>query len=217
MKYNYILFDLDGTITDPKVGITKSAQYALKKRNILVDDLNTLEKFIGPPLKDSFMEFYDFSEEESINAIDDFREYFKDKGIFENIPYEGIKEMLENLKSNKKILAISTSKPTFFAKKILDHFKLSDYFDVIVGSNLDNTRTDKSEVIEETLRQLGITNNESILMIGDRKHDLIGARKQGVESIGVSYGYGSVEELKNESPIYIAKSVSLLSEKLLGI
>ncbi len=212
----YILFDLDGTLTDPKVGITKSVQYALKKLDIRVDDLSDLEKFIGPPLKDSFMTFYKLTEAESIRAIEYYREYFKDQGLYENIPYLGIKEMLESLKDENHILAVSTSKPSVFAKEILEHFKLDAYFNVIVGSNLDNTRTDKSEVIEETLKQLAIEANEKVIMIGDRKHDLIGASKQGVESIGVTYGYGSFQELDNENPKHIVHSVSELSEILLN-
>lgn len=215
MAYKYVLFDLDGTLTDPKIGITKAAQYALKKFDIHIDNLDDLEKVIGPPLKESFSNFYGLSEMDSNKAIDYFRDYFKSKGIYENIPYSNIEELLTSLKDNDMHLAVATSKPTVFAKQILEHFKLIDFFEVVVGSNLDNTRTDKAEIIEEVLNQLSVIDLSEVIMIGDRKHDLIGARKRSVDSIGVTYGYGSLEELKEENPKFIVNNVSDIKDRIL--
>lgn len=209
--YKYILFDLDGTITDPKMGITKAAQYALQQFNIFEEDLNELEKFIGPPLLESFQTYYGMSEADTYKAIDEFRVYFKAQGIFENIPYYGIEKLLEALQKDYT-LAIATSKPTVFAKQILDHFNLSQYFETIIGSHLDNTRTDKKEIIEAVLETLEIKSVKECIMIGDRKHDLIGAKKLSMECIGVTYGYGSVEELQNENPVFLADTLEDLQK-----
>lgn len=213
----YILFDLDGTVTDPMIGITKSVRYALNKFGIDVDDLNTLCRFIGPPLKDSFMKFYNLSEEDSLKAITYYREYFSTNGLYENTVYENFEDMLISLKNNNKSLIIATSKPTVFAEKILEHFNLKKYFDFISGSNLDNTRTKKSDVISYALEQQGLNNMSEIIMIGDREHDIIGAKSLNIESIGVLHGYGSYEELSNSGADYIVKDVSELKSLLLTL
>jgi phosphoglycolate phosphatase len=212
MKYKYILFDLDGTLTDPKVGITKAVQYALEKNNIKEDSLSTLEKFIGPPLKDSFMEFYSFDEKKSLDSIQYFREYFKEKGIFENEIYLGIEDLLKKLKQNDYKIIVATSKPLVFAKTILKHFKIIEYFDLIVGSNLDGTLVDKGEIISYIIDYLKIKNLKEVIMIGDRKYDVIGAKKNNIDSIGVLYGYGSMEELKIANPNYMINSIDQLYE-----
>lgn len=216
MKYKYILFDLDGTLTDPKIGITKSVKYALNKYNIEVESLDDLIKFIGPPLKDSFMEYYCFDEERANKAIEYYREYFKDKGIFENGVYEGIPELLKKLKDNGFIIAIATSKPTVFAETIVEHFGLKEYFHMVEGSNLDGTRTSKGEVISYVLEQLNINNLEEVVMIGDRKHDIIGAQENNIDSIAVLYGYGDLEEFQEASPTYIVDSVSDLHKLIIN-
>lgn len=213
----YILFDLDGTVTDPMIGITKSVRYALNKFGIDVDDLNTLCNFIGPPLKDSFMKFYNLSEEDSLKAITYYREYFSTNGLYENTVYENFEDMLISLKNNNKSLIIATSKPTVFAEKILEHFNLKKYFDFISGSNLDNTRTKKSDVISYALEKQGLNNTSEIIMIGDREHDIIGAKSLNIESIGVLHGYGSYEELSNSGADYIVKDVSELKSLLLTL
>jgi len=212
MKYKYILFDLDGTLTDPKVGITKAVQYALEKNNIKEDSLSTLEKFIGPPLKDSFMEFYSFDEKKSLDSIQYFREYFKEKGIFENEIYLGIEDLLKKLKQNNYKIIVATSKPLVFAKTILKHFKMIEYFDLIVGSNLDGTLVDKGEIISYVIDYLKIKNLKEVIMIGDRKYDIIGAKKNNIDSIGVLYGYGAIEELKIANPNYMINSIDQLYE-----
>ncbi|KOO51677.1 HAD family hydrolase [Viridibacillus arvi] len=214
MNYQYILFDLDGTLTDPKVGITKSVAYALDKMNIEVVDYPKLDLFIGPPLQESFQAYYGLNEQEANEAIGYYRERFKQHGLYENEVYPGIEILLETLKKKGKTLAVATSKPTVFAEKILQHFKLAQYFDVIVGSNLDGTRIAKAEVIHEVLLQLSSPDKSEVIMIGDRKHDLIGAKKEGIANLGVLYGYGSNDELALEEPTYIVSNIEELDSIL---
>lgn len=154
MRFRYLLFDLDGTLTDPKEGITASVQYALRSFGIEEPDLDRLTPFIGPPLKDSFMEMYGFNEKQAEEAIEKYREWFRPTGIFQNAIYPGIREMLEKLKMKGKVLAVASSKPQVFVEQILHHFEIYDYFTVIVGSELDGKRGTKEEVVEEALRQL---------------------------------------------------------------
>lgn len=215
MEKKYILFDLDGTLTDSFEGITKSVQYALLHYDIKVDDLEELRKFIGPPLIDSFKAFYNFNEEESKKVVEKYRERFSKTGIFENRVYDGIYELLEKLKAENKILIVATSKPKIFADRIIKHFNLDKYFDDVCGSNLDGTLNDKSEVIAFAIKNNKIKNLEQVIMIGDRKHDIIGAKQNGIESVGVLYGYGSLEELTNEHADYIANDVLELGKILL--
>ena len=158
MKYKYILFDLDGTLTDPGVGITKAVQYALKKNNIVEESLSALEIFIGPPLKDSFMEFYSFDEKMVSDSIQYFREYFIKNGIFENEVYSGILDLLKELKNGDCKIAVATSKPTVFANTVLKHFGMMEYFDLVVGSNLDGTLGNKAEIINCIIENLKIKN-----------------------------------------------------------
>lgn len=214
-KKKVILFDLDGTLTDPMIGITKSVQYALKKYGIIEEDLWNLTKFIGPPLKESFMEFYGFSEEEGQKAVEYYREYYAPVGIYENQVYEGLEEMLAALKEKGLSLCVATSKPERFAKMILDHFHLDSYFDLIGGALMDG-RTDKAEVISYVLDQLD-TKKEKVVMVGDREHDILGAKKNGLDSIGVLFGYGNEEELKEAGADWIAKDMTELGSILLTL
>lgn len=204
----YILFDLDGTVTDPEVGITLSVAYALRHYGIEVEDARSLRKFIGPPLHDSFIDFYGFSREKAFEAVDKYRERFAETGIFENEPYEGIHELLAQLKSEGYIMAIASSKPEVFTKRIIEHFDLSPYFTEVCGSELDGKRTDKSEVITYALEKLGAPAAEDVIMVGDRHHDIVGAKKNGLTSIGVLYGFGSEAELHEAGADYIAASVN---------
>lgn len=215
---NYLLFDLDGTLTDPKEGICTCVQYALDSFGIQEPDLDRLEPFIGPPLKDSFMEFYHMDEAGAEAAIEKYRERFQDKGIFENKLYDGIPEMLRALNSRGMFMAVASSKPTVYVRRILEHFKIEKYFKVVVGSELDGTRTSKAEVVTEALRQLFDGNpvdKTRVYMIGDRKYDVEGAHAFGVEAVGVTYGYGSMEELKEARADYIVRSVEELQKFLL--
>ncbi|MBU3812760.1 MAG: HAD family hydrolase [Candidatus Niameybacter stercoravium] len=212
----YILFDLDGTLTDPKEGITKAVQYALKKHGIEVENRNELEKFIGPSLKYSFMEFYSFSEEQALQAIEDYREYFKPIGLYENEVYPGIVALLEELHSRGMKLFIATSKPTVFASQIAAHFNMDKYFTEIVGSQLDGTRVEKDEVIGYILEKYNLTQKDHIIMVGDRKFDILGAKKHGLQTIGVSYGYSEDNELEEAGAFYIADTVEQLAAYLLA-
>ena len=195
----YFLFDLDGTLTDPKVGITTCVQYALHSFGIEEPDLDKLEPFIGPPLKDSFMEFYGMDERQAEEAVEKYRERFSDKGLFENEIYPGIARMLQILSGKGFRLAVASSKPTVFVEKILEHFGIRQYFKAVVGSELDGSRSSKDQVVMEALHQLfgdkPILCNE-VYMIGDRRFDVEGARAMRVDSVGVTDGYGGMEELR---------------------
>ena len=210
----YILFDLDGTLTDPMVGITKSVQYALKSYGIKEPDLEKLTPFIGPPLKDSFMKYYGFSEEQAVEAIGRYREYFAVTGMFENQVYDGIPQMLETLKAAGKKLFVATSKPEQFSIQILEHFHLKSYFDFVGAASMDEVRVKKDEVIAYVMETVGITDVRKMVMVGDREHDILGAKKHGMDSVGVLFGYGSRQELKEAGATYLVESVKEL-EKLL--
>jgi phosphoglycolate phosphatase len=205
--YQNILFDLDGTLTDPAIGITNSVEYALNKFNIQTKEKSELYKFIGPPLQDSFEILYNFSKDEAVKAVKYYREYYSYKGIYENYVYAGIEDLLKNLLTYNKTLIVATSKPEYYAKKILAHFCISKHFTFIAGSKMDGTRVRKSEVIAYALDQLKIADKEKTIMIGDREHDIVGAYNQGIDSMGVLYGYGSKEELVQAGAKYIAQSV----------
>ncbi|ABX43617.1 HAD-IA family hydrolase [Lachnoclostridium phytofermentans] len=194
MNYDYILFDLDGTLTDPKLGITKSFAYALEHFDIHIENLDSLCKYIGPPIVDSFMDF-GFSKEKALEAIDKYREYFKDYGIYENEVYKGVVQLLATLRSRNKKIMLATSKPEVFAKQILEHFELLEYFDFVGGSELNGDRSEKSEVIQYVLKEGKVTDLTKAVMIGDRKYDIFGAKEVGIDSIGVLNGYGDQEEL----------------------
>lgn len=210
--YNTILFDLDGTLTDSEPGIINAIEYALKKYGIEMENKADLRKFLGPPLKESFMQFCGFSEEKAEQAVEFYREYFREKGIFENNVYQGVVELLEALKAQNKRLIVATSKPEPFTFRILEHFDLLKYFDFVAGSNMDNTRCKKDEVIAYALNSCGITDLQSVVMIGDREHDIIGANKVGIASIGVLYGYGDLQELETADATYIAKNTREIYE-----
>lgn len=214
-NYKYILFDLDGTLTDPAVGITTSVAYALKKFGIEVSDISQLNHFIGPPLLDSFMADYGFDKEKAQTAIDYYRERFRVKGLYENMVYDGVEEILDKLKKSGKKLILATSKPEPFAKEILRHFGLEEYFVYAAGSNFDGTRTAKADVIEYALASAGVTDKSACVMVGDREHDIIGATKAKLDSVGVLYGYGSREELEAAGATYIAESVEELTTLLI--
>lgn len=210
--YNVILFDLDGTLTDPKGGITKSVQYALRKMRIIEENLDDLLKFIGPPLTESFRDYYGMDESDTWEAIKFYREYFTDKGMLDNEIFPGIPELLSSLRSRGHSLGVATSKPTVYSEVILKHFEIDKYFDVVIGSNLDGTRMVKKEIIEDALKSLQVPELDKVLMIGDRKHDIIGAQKNKIDSVGVVFGYGSREELEAAGATYLAETVEELAE-----
>ena len=240
MEKDILLFDLDGTLTDPMVGITKSVQYALRHYGIIEEDLTKLIPFIGPPLRDSFQKYYGFSKEQAGEGVLVYREYFSEKGIFENKEIPGIREMLEVLSAQGKKLYVATSKPEVYARKILEHFSLDHFFAFIGGADFGETRVNKAAVIRYVLEEAGVggagkkttdvieraegakrteeaerTDNaertepgkKKIVMVGDREHDIIGAKENGIQSVGVLFGYGSRRELEEAGADRIAETV----------
>ncbi|MDO4272641.1 MAG: HAD-IA family hydrolase [Eubacteriales bacterium] len=209
--YKAILFDLDGTLTESGEGITKSVQYALEKLGKPEPDLGKLRVFVGPPLLEQFMKYAEMDEETARQAVVYYRERYSVTGLYENRPYPGIEEMLKELRDKGYLLAVSSSKPEHFVLKVLDYFGLTGYFNEIVGSELDGGRTKKSEVIEETLRRLHLENHrEQVLMVGDKEHDVYGAREAGLACVAVAYGYGTMDELTQSRPLKIVDSVDEL-------
>ena len=184
--YKAILFDLDGTLTESGEGITKCVQYALEKLGRPESDLEKLKVFIGPPLMEQFMKYADMDEATARKAVEYYRERYSTTGIFENRPYPGVEKMLQELRRKKYLLAVASSKPEYYVKQILDYFNLTEYFDEIVGSEMNGARTNKTEVIEETLKRLGLDHHrEQVIMVGDKEHDVLGARKAGLDCVAV--------------------------------
>ncbi|MBO5873347.1 MAG: HAD family hydrolase [Clostridia bacterium] len=214
-KYSTVLFDLDGTITDPAEGITNSVAYALQKYGIRVEDKTELYTFIGPPLYESFMRYYGFSAEEAYRAVDYYREYYSDKGIFECRLYDGIEGLLKKLKQGGKKVVLATSKPEFFAEKILKHFGIFDLFDIVAGATMDSSRVEKADVILYALKKANVFDKATTVMIGDREFDIKGAKANSLKSIGVTFGYGSREELEKAAADQIAESVEDIEKLLL--
>ncbi len=204
--YKYILFDLDGTISDSAKGIMNGVIYALKKFDIIETDQAALNTFIGPPLVDSFMKNYSFSNEKALKAVEFYREFYRSEGINQNTLYDGIDNVLKTLKQQGMTLVLATSKPTPFAETILRQYDLLKYFDYIVGATFDGKLNYKTDVIRVALEKSGITDKSLAIMIGDRHHDIDGAKENNIDSLGVLYGYGDFYELKNAGADYIAES-----------
>jgi phosphoglycolate phosphatase len=215
VKASVLLFDLDGTLTDPKEGILNSVYYALKKKNIIENHPEELLSFIGPPLHLSFKNRYHLTSEKAFEMVSVFREYFADKGIFENTLYSGIFELLQELKKQKKTIALATAKPTHFAKQVIEHFKIAPFIDFIAGANTDGSRTDKKEIIAYAKEITGNKPDAEYLMIGDREYDIMGAHFNKVETCWVTYGYGVESIVLKEKPKYICRTVAELSKLLL--
>lgn len=215
-QFETILFDLDGTLTDSKDGILRSLRYALDKMGIPCEAERPLDCFIGPPLLDTLRTHFDLCDAHAHQTVVAYREYFTEFGMFENAVYPDVIELLEELQDDGRILVLSTAKPTPYAETILRHFGLDRFFPRVVGANLDGTRLHKDEVIAETLRQLPAAAKRSIVMVGDREHDVLGARRNGLECIGVTYGYGTLEELQAAGAKWIVRSVAELGALLKG-
>ena len=211
MHYQNILFDLDGTLTDPRLGITRSIQFALAKMGIDEPDLAQLEHFIGPPLLQQFMHAYAFDEAAAWQAVGFYRERFKATGLYENEVFDGVFELLDALTVQDRTLYIATSKPWLFAREIARHFDFARYFKVIYGSELDGTRTDKVDLIAHLVAEEKLDPNQT-LMIGDRKHDLIGGQRNGLDVAAVGYGFGSYEELQAQAPTFHFATLAELRE-----
>lgn len=214
MRYTTAIFDLDGTITDSGQGIMNAIRYAVKKHALPEVSEEVLRSFIGPPLKEQFQSVFGLSEEEGVVMVTTYREYYSDKGIYENRVYGGVPEMFESLKRAGVRILMATSKPEKYAKQIAEHFGFSGYFDFIGGACMDGRRTDKHEVIEYVIASCYV-DRETAVMIGDRRHDIIGAAKAGIHSLGVLYGYGSRKELEDAGAEMIAAVPGDISEILL--
>ncbi|MBB6362245.1 MULTISPECIES: HAD family hydrolase [Acinetobacter] len=198
-----ILIDLDGTLTDPKVGITTSARYGLEKIGHPISDEINIDWIIGPPLKASLAKILNVEADHVLaeQALMGYRERFAVKGLYENHVFEGVTETLAELKRRGYRLFVATAKPTVYAKQILEHFDLAQYFTDIYGSELNGERTNKAELIQYILEQQKLQADQC-LMVGDREHDIFGARQNGIDTIAVNYGYGSQEELEVAQPKY---------------
>ena len=217
MNQTYILFDLDGTLTDPGMGITNSVMHALTHFGITVTDRSDLYRFIGPPLMDSFMEYYGLTEEQAVEAVRVYREYFADCGWAENTVYSGIEDLLADLVAAGKMLLVATSKPQIFAERILVHFGLDKYFTHICGVALQAPRGySKADVIRDALDRAGVSDLTTAVMVGDRHHDIDGAKVVGISSVGVLYGYGDREEHEAAGADAIVESVDELRTALLS-
>lgn len=214
--YTHLLFDLDGTLTDPMEGITRSVQYSLRHFGIEVTDLRSLTPFIGPPLAESFREFYGFDDGRIPEAIRLMREYFSERGWRENRLYDGMPQLFERLCASGLTLAVATSKPVVFARRILDHFDLARYFAFVGGAELDGSRQAKADVIAHVLQGLGGVDPATCLMIGDRRHDVAGAAAAGMDSCGVLWGYGSRAELTGAGATRIAADLGELERIVTG-
>lgn len=216
-KYQYLFFDLDGTISDSAPGIVGSVLYAAEQMGTAPGDPKALLKFVGPPLPESFREHFGYSPAEIEQAVPHFRRYYQEKGIFENTMYEGMDSLLEAVTKAGFTCVIATSKPEPFARVIIERYGLHEHFRYIAGSTIEETRTKKDEVIAYALESCGITDPSTVLMIGDRRHDVLGARKNGIDCVGVLYGYGSREELEEAGAIAIAETVPTLMDYLLSL
>ena len=212
--YQYILFDLDGTLTDPREGITKSVQYALAKMGIEEPDLTALEHFIGPPLYDEFRRCYDFDDAQARQAVAAYRERFSVTGWQENLLFDGVPAMLHALRSAGKTLAIASSKPAVFVEKILDLFAIAPYFDVVSGATLDGSISTKAQVVEQALQLLSVTDRSKVVLVGDRKHDVEGAQLCAIDCVGVTFGFGGLQELQQAGATRIAQDFSRLLQVL---
>ncbi len=206
-KYDVFLFDLDGTLTDTGPGIRNSVAYALKQQGISVSDMSELNRFVGPPLIDSFKNFYGMNDEQADKAVADYRSVYAEKGIYENNIYDGMRELLKTMFEEGKTLAVATSKPERFAKLIVDDLQISQYFTIVAGADMEGTRNKKSLVIEYALDTLNVTDRKRVLMIGDTKFDVIGAKECGIDCLGVLFGYGSRRELEEAGAAYICEDV----------
>ena len=216
LNHDHIFFDLDGTLTDPGLGITNSVMYALERFGIAVADRRDLYAFIGPPLLDSFRRYCGFSDAEAREALRLYREYFSDRGIFENEVYPGVPALLQRLRDAGRRIVMATSKPEPYALQIAEHFGLAGAFDCIAGATMEETRTKKDEVIRYAMERCGVSDPSRVLMVGDREQDVLGAAKCGVDCLGVLYGYGSREELSGAGARELAETVEDVGRLILG-
>ncbi len=209
-----VLFDLDGTLCDSSDGIFNGIRYAMAKMGFEELSIETLNKFIGPPLTYSFMTYASLSEADAEQTIELYREYYRDTGIFENRMYDGIKSTLESLKAAGKRIFLATSKPEVFARRILVHFELDGLFEYMAGASFDKTRHTKAAVIEYLLNECNISADDAV-MVGDRHHDVEGAAEFGIPTVGVLYGFGDKDELISAGAAAVVETTEDLSKILI--
>ena len=215
--YQYLLFDLDGTLTNPKEGITKSVQYALRHFGIEVADPDTLTPYIGPPLIPSFMEFHGLTQEQALEALQVYRKRFESVGLFENEVLDGVPEMLCSLKQKGRYVAVASSKPEAYVRMILEHFDLLQFFDEVVGASMDEKLSAKKDIIGEALRRMGKSpGDQDVLMVGDRMHDVEGAKLCGLDSLGVYTGFAPEGELEEAGATYVFHTIKEMADFLAG-
>ncbi|HMR19344.1 MAG TPA: HAD hydrolase-like protein [Sphingobacterium sp.] len=214
-QYNYLLFDLDGTLADPSEGITKCIAYALEHFGIETPDLHILESWIGPPIKQSLMEIHHFDEAQADLGLEKYRERFTETGIYENRLFDDVPELLSQLKQKGYHISLATSKPTVFAERILEHFGIRQYFDFVGGAGLDDSRPTKGHVIQHVIEQTALNNPSEALMIGDRKYDIIGGKSFQIDTAGLLHGFGSREELTEAGATYIFDDLEMLADFLI--
>ncbi|MBQ8416974.1 MAG: HAD hydrolase-like protein [Clostridia bacterium] len=195
-RYSYCFFDLDGTITDSAPGIIHSVEYAMKKANKKIPEGLDMTLFIGPPLLYGFSVFCGLDENDTVQAVEDYREYYRAGGMFECRVYEGIRSLLKKLNATGVRCVLATCKPHEFANAILDHFDLLEEFCFVSGPEMDGTRNEKHEVIAYALEKLNIASPREVLMVGDRDSDILGAKQNAVDGVGVTWGFGTREELE---------------------
>ena len=206
----YVFLDLDGTLTDPSEGITRGVMYALERFGIHEKDPRRLYPFIGPPLYDSFMRHYGFDLDTAYKAIEYFQEYYGQQGMYENVPYPGMRDLLHSWRDEGRRLILATSKPEVFAVRILERFDMNGAFLLMAGGDVEEKRVEKHLVIEYAMERLGLSHTGGCLMIGDRKFDVLGAGRHGIPTLGVLYGFGSREELTEAGASWLAGSVEEL-------
>lgn len=212
MEITHVLFDLDGTLTDPGIGITNAIMYSLEKSGLKAGDREEYYRFIGPPLIFSYMNYTGMSEEEAERAVGYYREYYNAGGMFENKVYEGIPELLASLKRSGKKLAVATSKPDHFAVQILERFGILSYFDFVGAATMDGTRNRKDQVIGHVIRECNIPEPSRCIMVGDRKYDIEGAHHFSMPCIAVLFGYGTKEEFEQAGSDYIARTPAQIGQ-----
>lgn len=212
-RYDYILFDFDGTLLDSQEGIIESLKHTIEFNNIEVAKDIQLSKFIGLPIKDSFVEYCSMSDKEAEDSVNVFRDYYSKIGIFKSNLYKGVEDLLNNISKDKQIFVV-TSKPQVFTELLIKHFNINRYFKSIIGSTLDNTLKNKDELIKCLLMNNNIKEKSKVIMIGDQPQDIIGAKACNIDSIAVTYGYGNIEDLKSLEPTFLVDSILKLKDIL---
>jgi phosphoglycolate phosphatase len=214
--FTHIFFDLDGTLTNPRLGIGNSLKYALRQMQIDEYSGEILERFVGPPLQESFKNLFGLNERNTQLAVEHFRTYFGEKGLYENEPYIGILELLQELHFSGKRIYVVTSKLEKYARMIMEHFEFDRFLDDLIGAEASGKHSGKAQLIAQLMERNRIQTSETVVMIGDTHFDIIGAKDNEISSIAVAYGFGTLETLNSCNPDFLVESVEELAELLLG-